>query len=493
MTTKQPLPVLPGPDCATIAPLLPLLDSHDLSGEDLARVREHLNTCDWCSREYAAHAIVGAALRRHYSGPSQGALPYLSMEHIVNDYETQDSSTRLSTAYAPTIAPGTPPNFPRRSPSRLTGIVAVAATLLLVLAAGLVFGQRAGFLSRNTTPGTGGAKATATATSTARPQGAPIYLPPGASLMALSMASPTDGWAIGMTADRQHVILLRYHDGQWATWHGSLPTMQLLLNAEGISITSPTDGWITGIGGFLRYSNNQWVAVPVPGIGAVETVKMVSPTDGWARAFIQTPDKQDGAEGLLHYSNGAWSVVSLPAAVDTRSAATKFDFSVTSTGACWLMYRNASTGDTKILRYVGGSFQVAYTLPGIQGETITMHSAQDGWLTATDASGKAVYHFDGSAWTKVAIPTNFMQQPYLYRVVTSPSGEAWLFGGSGQNSGAVARYLNGSWKAVEAPATIIPPTFRLVADDEGWAIGSRGDHPVFYHYQNGDWSVYGTR
>jgi anti-sigma factor RsiW len=486
MTTKQPLPVLPGPDCATIAPLLPLLDSHDLSGEDIARVREHLNTCDWCAREYAAHAIVGAALRRHYGGPSQGASPYLSMERIVNDYETQDPSTRLSTAYAPTTAPGTPPNLPRRSPSRLTGIVAVAAALLLVGLAATLFTM---FTRTSSGPANKG-NGTPTMTSISHQPPTPLHLPAGANLMAVSMASPTDGWALGMTADRQHVLLLRYHDGQWAIWPGALPQLQLLLSVNSISMASPTDGWITGIGGFLHYSNNQWVAVSVPGIGAIEMVKMVSPTDGWARAFIQSADKQNGVEGLLHYSNGAWSVVAAPAALNTRSAAIAFDFAVTPAGECWLMYRNSNTGDTTILRYAGGAFQVAYTLTGVQGQTITMRSSQDGWLTGTDASGKVVYHFDGSAWAKVAIPANFKQQPYLYRVVISPSGEAWLLAGAAGDGGLAAHYRDGTWEMVSVQSTVDVTTFALVAADEGWATGHAGGTAVLYHYQNGSWTQY---
>ena len=41
-----------------------------------------------------------------------------------------------------------------------------------------------------------------------------------------------------------------------------------------------------------------------------------------------------------------------------------------------------------------------------------------------------------------------------------------------------------------APSTIFPGTFRLVADDEGWAIGTAGDRSALYHYQNGSWTPY---
>jgi hypothetical protein len=226
------------------------------------------------------------------------------------------------------------------------------------------------------------------------------------------------------------------------------------------------------------------------GIGSVDKVEMVSPTDGWAKGFIQSADKQNGSNGVLHYSNGSWSVVALPAALRAIGRTAQFDFSVTPAGECWLMYQDAVSGDTETLRYEGGSFQVAYTLPHFLGQTITMRSSQDGWLTGTDANGKVAYHFDGSAWAKVAIPTNFKQQPYLYPVVIAPSGEAWLLAGSAADGGLVARYRNGTWEMVQAPSTVDVNTFALVAADEGWATGHAGGTATLYHYQNDSWTQY---
>src|SRR6185437_4584049 len=130
MTTIEPQPVLPTPDCAMFAPLLPLLDSYDLSPEEAARAREHLNTCAWCQREYAAHAIVDGALRRHFGELSPGTPPFLTMENIVNTIDTQDPSTQPSTGFAPTTPLAEQPNRPQYRPGRLTGIAAVAAALL---------------------------------------------------------------------------------------------------------------------------------------------------------------------------------------------------------------------------------------------------------------------------------------------------------------------------------------------------------------------------
>ena len=207
MTTIEPQPVLPGPDCATIAPLLPLRDSSDLSAEEAIRARAHLETCAWCKREHAAHVIVDAALRRQYGEPPERALPFLTMESFVNTSDTRDRRGQLATTYPPSDTARTVPDYPRRGPGRLTGIAAVAAALLLVgLAATLfaLFSPTSHGPARNSTP---------TATAIAHQPLTPLRLPAGATLLGLSMASPTDGWAVGVSADLQHVLLLRYYDG----------------------------------------------------------------------------------------------------------------------------------------------------------------------------------------------------------------------------------------------------------------------------------------
>lgn len=503
MTTKQPLPVLPGPDCATIAPLLPLLDSYDLSGEDIARVREHLNTCDWCTREYAAHDCVGAALRRHYGGSSQGALPYLSMERIVNDYETQDPSTRLSTAYAPTTAPGTPPNLPRRSPSRFTGIVAVAAALLVVLATSLIFGQRAGFLSQRNTPGANGRQATPT--HTAIPSMSVhklITLPPNTILGKLAMDSATDGWGYGYV-DNKDVAILHLQNGQWSLWSGQVPQG---IWPYSISMVSPTEGWIAGdfgsSGGFLHYSNGAWKAVPVPGSGMIRKVVMTSPTEGWAADFKLSPDKQSEVFGMLHYSNGAWSRVALPARLNTRDVVanetmdTRLDFAALAASESWLMVKDTTSGGTQILRYANGAFNVAYILPNFQGRTFVMSSLQNGWATGVDANGAPVtYHFDGSIWAQVELPSSFNHQYTWLTVVTSPSGEDWLFNEYKSMVSSAARYQHGAWVAVQGPGAMKAESFVMASSTEGWGFGFGAGSiaPSFYQYQNGEWSVYGTR
>ena len=498
-----------GPQCASYTEALPQFRQGTLPPADAASLSAHLPICAYCRARLAAYDNLDAALSRyanHFApvAPSaddlvataigRAASPFPETFQKENTMDDADTATDTRSGTTQPLTDPSPPTVAERTPrhSRPHPALAVVAALLLVGLAATLF---ATISHPNNGPAHNGA-ATATtaqtvptATTITRLPPTPLHLPARATLLGLSMTSPSDGWAGGITADMQHIILLRYHNGQWTTWQGTLPKAAVSLNAGGLSMASATDGWITTLGGFLHYTNNQWVAVRVPNVSNVETVKMISPTDGWAWASLLTAN-QNGFEGLLHYSDNVWSLVTLPVGLDTNRGSIHSYFSVTPTGECWLMYSDANSGVTKILRYTGGAFQTVSTLSHIQGESITMHSSRDGWLTGVDASGKAVYHFDGSGWTKTAIPISLQQQSSLYAVATSPAGAAWLTGGYGSNTGAAARYLNGAWELVKMPANITPFTFNLVTDDEGWALDASPFHAAIYHYQNGVWTQY---
>ncbi|HEU5347561.1 MAG TPA: zf-HC2 domain-containing protein [Ktedonobacterales bacterium] len=508
-----------GPECARYAALLPQFRQGTLSPAEDTALRAHLATCAHCPAQLAIYDTLDAALRtycEHFAPtvPSADDLVRTAIARVsaassaaaLNHHQARALGTRQQDTQKDTAMPDTRPETavqPPPPPTPASGrplrnrrqhpVLATIAALLLIGMAAAIF---AVFARTNSGPAHSGTPtATATATATTAPQPlAPLRLPKGATLMGFSMDSPEDGWAAGMTANRE-VIFLHYRGGQWSIWPSPAPSLMLVLGSHNISMDSPTDGWIAGVGGMLHYTNNQWVVVSMPGVGAINRVQMVSATDGWALGFIQSADRQTVNDGLLHFSDGKWSVVTLPAALRNIQGPSRLDFSVTPSGECWLMYYDASSGSTQIFRPTGGSFQVAYTLAHTQGQGLTMHSPRDGWLTGSDATGNTSYHFDGSTWTKVQVPADFPRQSLLLDpVVTSPSGEAWLLANSDtdRQKAYAARYRNGSWETIQVPSGIIGSTVTLVADDEGWAIGLGDSGTALYHYQKGVWTQYPT-
>jgi hypothetical protein len=122
MNTDYPQHPLPGPECAEMSGLLPLLHSPDVDTQEALRLRQHVAECAWCSQLLASYDVVDDALRFHFGGP---AIPFLSPEDIMNHLGTEEDTSPMQDATPLVRTP-----LPRlRSVGRFTG---------------LVFGQRAG-------------------------------------------------------------------------------------------------------------------------------------------------------------------------------------------------------------------------------------------------------------------------------------------------------------------------------------------------------------
>ena len=141
MSTTSPKQPLPGPDCAVIGPLLPLLHSPELDAEEALRIQRHVESCASCRQQLATYDALDGALRLQFGGQ---ATPFLSMEDLM--YETDPAQTTPAWVMEPLTRP--PADHRRRRPGRFSGLAALAAVILLAALAGIVFAQRGAFLGR---------------------------------------------------------------------------------------------------------------------------------------------------------------------------------------------------------------------------------------------------------------------------------------------------------------------------------------------------------
>ncbi|HEU4785190.1 MAG TPA: PQQ-binding-like beta-propeller repeat protein [Ktedonobacterales bacterium] len=156
MNTSGRGPLTPGPDCASYAPLLPLLATGVLDVAQQHAVRRHAAGCFWCRAQIADYAVVDVALQRHVATLMMDA-PSQTVEEIMSLAETPLRKKR------PIIRTS------RRGPRRLlSGVGALAAVLLLVVLFQLIFSQRTGNSPRPAT--------TALPTPTVHLSGLSIYL-----------------------------------------------------------------------------------------------------------------------------------------------------------------------------------------------------------------------------------------------------------------------------------------------------------------------------
>jgi heat shock protein HslJ len=134
----------PTPICLRYRPLLALLRTGALSPGEAAVVNEHLAGCSWCQRELAAYDALDAAARQHLA--SATFMP-LTLEDIMHATETPPAANVASTPGASRkIRPAV-----RRRP-QLSTLGPLAAVVVLVLLAGLIFAAHSAGPDSGVTP-----------------------------------------------------------------------------------------------------------------------------------------------------------------------------------------------------------------------------------------------------------------------------------------------------------------------------------------------------
>ncbi|MGH2517398.1 MAG: hypothetical protein ACRDHP_17250, partial [Ktedonobacterales bacterium] len=270
--------------------------------------------------------------------------------------------------------------------------------------------------------------------------------PTSEPILAASMLSATDGWAI--TYD----TILHYTGGAWTVAGAySVPGDSIFLS--NIVMTSPGDGWIGGRDDgattesafLLHMSGGQWRRVALPdvvggtsvgGATCINAISMLSPSEGWAHETVFSPSTGTVGTVLLHYVNGTWRSAGTPV------AATLTGLAAISPQEVWMV--GSVTGITGgIFEYANGQIgQVASPTPNIL-HAITMLSPTDGWAVG---DGAATLHWDGNQWTKLGFVIHGVA---LTGVAFPTAGEGWAEGdaitsGPGQQA-TLLHFRGGVW------------------------------------------------
>ena len=350
-------------------------------------------------------------------------------------------------------------------------------------------------------------------------------LPQEGMLTDIAMTSPNDGWAVGFsvtTNGAETPLLMRYQNCHWAPV--TVPALARLRYSESrltsIAMVSAKEGWATGIASapatdsrlLLHYDNGQWQPVTLPAtIGKTtlfDKVVMVSPNEGWLLGAVQNQDGNGVRGMLIHYMNGMWSVVTPPFA---------YIYDIAAVAPNDLFISGATSDIAGQVQYslVGHYHDGAWTttpFPGLIITTLKMLSPTDGWITASaqvtnntnESDQHPVLHYNGQSWSRVDLhaPDNTSG---LYIISDT---DIWAF--------SVAdsfHYYHGQWQTIswlktpQAPqgSDFSGPTavVRTSAGDY-WLLTINstttqtsngpvaGSSPMFMHFANGAWSVYGA-
>lgn len=519
--------------CSACRELLPWQTAGQLTPIERAAVERHVASCPDCQREASLWSAVAQALaddERAIPPDDDANVAWQALRDRLDPSApfavAQRRSISLAEANAAPISAlvtPTPTPTPRRF--RRPALAAPAAVILVALIAALFagFGVR---LRQSRTPAV-----SATATPAACASSAlRATIPAHGLLRELSMTSPRAGWAAGvimtgsdpMTATYQ-TLLLGFQNCQWAPVGASIASAEL----DSISMASATDGWAVGVTNpaandsallALHYTGGAWqrVSVPAAPTGVVGAkVRMTTAGDGWMLLDLGgrhvTPYQKQYSYTLLHYQGGVWTPT--PLSFDPSGDLILWGIATNSPDDCWIDgYAGGVGNDFAVAHYHQGKWttwtdqQLGVSAPALYA--IVAPAPDDVWVAGSygyqdangDHNGPLVMHYDGAHWTRA--PVGDYQDESgdhsIMALAANGSGEAWafteVFGGGGQ--AYIAHEINGAW--TWAPAQGPAPVAEIgaadfVSDTEAFAPatveqpGAMGG--AILHYSDGVWSV----
>jgi hypothetical protein len=162
-----------------------------------------------------------------------------------------------------------------------------------------------------------------------------VKIPGIEEVIALSLPAANDGWLVGLhflttnasnalfSGIPSQVVLAHYNGKSWAVVNTTEVSTYQNASLGSISLASPTEGWAVGSYStsngnsaplYYHYSGGTWKRVDGPGPGQLTYVFALSADDAWATG---------GNGSILHYHNGAWELLnpgSLPATPTPQTA-----------------------------------------------------------------------------------------------------------------------------------------------------------------------------
>jgi hypothetical protein len=283
------------------------------------------------------------------------------------------------------------------------------------------------------------------------------------------------------------------------------PTWQVLVGGGGkdtrllgVSIASPTDGWAVGTTGpssygvFMHYDGSTWSQSTAPtGTYNINAVKMVSPTEGWAVGYNSC--QYCDTDLLMHYTAAGWQKAALPPRPGGGFSPDGYNGIDIQGSAGWIV---GSSGN--FLQFNGSSW-TPITAPLNSAGAVSLVDANEAWAAggynfATNAFNFA--HYSGGAWTLVTptltLPPNYY--PYIYSIHMLNASEGWAVGNATLNSRVrqclMLHYTGGNWVQVSCPANPVRLFgVRMRSSGDVWAVGRMLASPegVIYHYNGSTW------
>lgn len=336
----------------------------------------------------------------------------------------------------------------------------------------------------------------------------------------VSLSSPTDGWAVGVTSPSSYGVLMHYDGSTWT--RASVPTGTYGINA--VSMISATEGWAVGTNAcntdcdalFLHYHNGTWqkATLSPPGNQTGYTDIDIKGNTGWAVGYdwaqrfdgtswtgsviddwappgdyftdVSVVGTNDAwavgkSRQALHYNGTDWLPVSLglnslPLTLTVRMQAIHMLNANEGWAAGFAMYTNDDNHCLLVHRSNGTWTRVTCPIENVRLNSVRMRSTTDVWATglAYPARNPISLHYDGVTWKVASLPIN------ISSVELVGTDDGWMVGGAG----TILRLINGVWTRVKgsnlflgpgsAPIAYTKPIDAAAADNVWWFNGASG-------------------
>jgi hypothetical protein len=278
----------------------------------------------------------------------------------------------------------------------------------------------------------------------------PAGLDDTASLQAVAMTSPQDGWLIAQNPlwkhDRYNTFipgstLLRYQNGQWRIASQSFPQQLWSL-----TLRTASDGWAVGSdGAIIHWDGVQWSQTPLPADLALsgsylDAIAAPAATEAWAAGLGGAMFRWDGSS-WRDVDLAAQLVAHSPRSVDAAPFAPHITgLAMTAPGQGWAIgIGQAQNGQAvgEILACSGGQWRIAQLVPGVEPQSIAISPRGAGWIVGDNG---AILRLQGGQWRQQDSPT---RDP-LRNVSIAPDGQTWAVGWGGR----LLREQHGAWSLV---------------------------------------------
>ena len=271
------------------------------------------------------------------------------------------------------------------------------------------------------------------------------------------------------------------------------PESDGLLTAREMAVIAEDDIWVVGDAGVAtHFDGTSWTVTPVPTVaGATVNIQGVSVTpegDVWAAGYYGLGSQVKGV--VLHWTGAAWSVVTVPNPHPAKNWL--MDIEAVSSTDIWVCGFRGDFEDFLMLHFDGTAWTVV-TMPNVGAgsvkdlEGLSSTGPDDVWcvgaiLPPGEDYECLIFHFDGTAWSKVADVPQPESSPYPYDVCAISPDLVWVCGdlfkqGQGHQP-MTLRYDGLEWEVVPAPGPGAGWNFLFgiggIDDDHVYAAG--------YHY-----------